>query len=508
MSKMTNLTKVVLRNEKDSHSTTIFYILGFVSLCIYFGAFNYPFIYDDIIAIPSNSMLHHLGNFKNVIFNGVRQLRVLQNITFAIDWAISGPKPWAFRLTNIVFHSINTILVYQILKKLSYSSLKTNILIGLFFFSPMQLQSVHYAMGRVTLLISFFYLLSINLIINKVRNKIFICFVIMLSFLAKETGLFIPVIFTFVYFLNLDDVKISSRELFCYLGTIPIYFIFYFILREPASMYEEVTGLAIFPVLRYLITQGYFVFHYLQLVISPQNQSIIHEFPQWTNKVLILGLLGLLFVSGFTIWSFAFKRKNSLFMLLFLVCIVSIIPTNTFIQVLNPFAEYRFYLINLFFFYIFTESLDWFLTKFGLKKLFNPIFAVVGILSVVFLYLNLQIFSIPDRAMTYALNHYPKYPQLNLIFAQMQSDQRGAVAEEYYQKAHDYYIQDPFPKRIHYIFSLARFRFNRGEYGKCIELLESGSSYLGNDTIVNGIYMDLLEKAKHIKEFDEKKSIK
>lgn len=488
---------------KDRINITILSFLILLSVGIYLHALNFPFIYDDITSIFQNTLLHKIFNLKSIIFSGLRQIRVWQNISFAIDWAISGPKPWAFRITNLIFHLINALFIYNILKKLNYPVNKCYLLLGLFIASPLQLQSVHYAMGRVTILISFFYLWTLNEILKTDRSVFKICLIIISSFLAKEVGVLIPVLFLMMSLLKINEVKFGSKELFFYIATMPLYLIFYFILKDPYSMYDQVAGTNIFPIYRYLVTQGFFLFQYFEILLLPQNQSIIHEFPLWTYKVEVLGWLGIILASIFTAWALIYKRKNSVFIILFLMMALTIIPTNTFMQVLNPFAEYRFYLINLFALYLLVEILFWLFEKLKIQKMIPLVFSILGLNCLIFLYLNLQTFSRPGLAMNYALNLYPEFPQLNLVYAQMQGDQKSNIAEQYYQRAYDFYQRDPYPRRVLYIFSLARFRFNQRQYDECIKILTAGMDSLGEDQDVKKIYLDMLDEAKKLKQYDE-----
>ncbi|MFI5302187.1 MAG: hypothetical protein ACHREM_29200, partial [Polyangiales bacterium] len=69
----------------------------------------FPFVFDDEFDILRNDAVHALWPPRWAF--GVR--RPLAWLTFALNWAWSGPRPWSFRLVNIVIHALNATLLWS-----------------------------------------------------------------------------------------------------------------------------------------------------------------------------------------------------------------------------------------------------------------------------------------------------------------------------------------------------------------------------------------------------------
>ena len=97
----------------------------------------------------------------------------LTMFSYALDYAIWGLNPPGFHLTNIIFHTLNTILVfiltvrlidYDMAKQYLYTkkALVTGIITALVFgIHPLHVESVAWVAERKDVLYAFFFLLSI-----------------------------------------------------------------------------------------------------------------------------------------------------------------------------------------------------------------------------------------------------------------------------------------------------------------------------------------------------------
>src|SRR4051812_25649415 len=76
------------------------------------------FIYDDFEQIVNNPLLHELSNLGDVVFCGLRQLRLVANLSFALDWFIADGASWSFHVTNILLHLFNGWLLLSYLTRI------------------------------------------------------------------------------------------------------------------------------------------------------------------------------------------------------------------------------------------------------------------------------------------------------------------------------------------------------------------------------------------------------
>src|SRR5690606_33758904 len=83
---------------------------------VYWPGLGGPFLFDDFPALVNNTHLHAASLAPSVIwepafsFDAGGGSRPLAMASFAINHAISGLEPWAYKLTGLVVHLINTLL--------------------------------------------------------------------------------------------------------------------------------------------------------------------------------------------------------------------------------------------------------------------------------------------------------------------------------------------------------------------------------------------------------------
>jgi len=83
-----------------------------LSLFVYVNALHNPFVYDDRRLIPENNSIHDLMNLRAIALRDVT--RPMVNLSYAIDYAISGATPFGFHLTNLLLHALNVVLLFQL----------------------------------------------------------------------------------------------------------------------------------------------------------------------------------------------------------------------------------------------------------------------------------------------------------------------------------------------------------------------------------------------------------
>lgn len=467
----------------------------FLALAFYLFYSNNPLVYDDLSQLLYNNKLHNVFNLKDVIFCGERQIRVFQNLTLALDWTISGINPWASRVQNLLWFFLCVYYFLELIEQ--FHPLKKSeryFLYAFFLVLPIQIQNVHYAMARTTLIQCFFYF-SLSVFYLKGKNRWLIALEIILSTLCKETCALIPVLFIAYDFLLLEkkvkEINWKNHVLF-FLGASSI-FIFYYFLQDPKSMYINTTGFGLFPFGEYLLTQFYYFLYFIYIFFAPSAQSIIHEYPEFSSFILVAGILGLglIFYSLMMMWKWRNKRKDlSLVILLFFTVWF---PVNSFLQMINPFAEYRYLVCNLSFAYLIYSG-----CKHLVLKYHFPLPKVVALGTVYFLF-NLFFLQAILAHYThnllvygYALALYPESPRLNLLYSQYYNlmashmemmkqktnNEKALISIEelkrmqldYLEKAYSFYHKRLLPKTIIYDVSLMNEYNMMKNYSKSCEV--------------------------------------
>jgi hypothetical protein len=97
-----------------------------VTAIVYWPGVTGGWVFDDYPNIVDNTAIHimpgrsTLAAWVNVAISSPASAlhRPLASITFAMNWMADGGNPWPFKLTNIVIHLINGVLVFCMLRAL------------------------------------------------------------------------------------------------------------------------------------------------------------------------------------------------------------------------------------------------------------------------------------------------------------------------------------------------------------------------------------------------------
>ena len=148
---------------------------------VYWNTLPNDFVAGDRQFILRNP---HLGNYQTVLHSFTSDYwgklggesfiyyRPMTILSHFIDFTLYGLNPAGHHFSNMVFHTIVTLLVYQLFFFL-FSSNPWIALVGasLFALHPIHTHSVSYVMGRTDVLAALFYLSGLNLLIGTNHQK-------------------------------------------------------------------------------------------------------------------------------------------------------------------------------------------------------------------------------------------------------------------------------------------------------------------------------------------------
>jgi hypothetical protein len=326
-----------------------------VAFSLYYFSLHSPFIYDDLGQVALNNKLLFPESFWDILFCGIRQSRVLINFSLALNAINYDGSTLYFHLFNNLFHAANSCLLFYFLKNALNISFSKSLLTALLFVvHPLQIESVTYIMGRSSLFVFFFFITALIIYSKKKDSPLYFYFFLIFSLLAKETLALIPFsLIAYDFFIeNIPVKKMNWKKHALYLSSALFFIPIAILLKDPSSMYKGSVGFDLFPYIEYLLTQTYYYFFYFYIFFNPSSQSMIHHYPQFSDIYLYSGV-AFIFLSIITLFYF---RKNyrtyrkALF--LGLLGLITLAPTNTFLQMFNPFAEYRLYVSNIFMCYV------------------------------------------------------------------------------------------------------------------------------------------------------------
>lgn len=232
-------------NYKYSNSSFMFAIVIIiaVSLGVYANTLFNGFVYDDVHQILKNEWIKDVRNIPKILFSNVwsfmekptpiNYYRPTMHFIYMADYYLFEFKPLGYHLTNIIIHSINSLMVFLLAitllnkvksnaQKRDYNILNIALVSAILFaVHPVNTEPVAWIAGIPELTFTLFYLLSFYLYINyAVGSKGYIIAVILflLSTLSKETALTLPIfLFVYDYAFRRDSIKTFSDYIKRYL---------------------------------------------------------------------------------------------------------------------------------------------------------------------------------------------------------------------------------------------------------------------------------------------------
>src|SRR2546430_15790131 len=181
----------------DAQLIVIVSLVATVFLC-YANSLGNEFVFDDYLLVLGNNRIRSIN--AALFWNSYRPIR---DISYAIDYALWGERPFGYHLTNLVIHAANVLLVFALIRRFT-ASLVTAVLTALIFaVHPIQTDAVTYISGRRDLLFTFFYLLAFHSYLTYYRQRwalqavvYFVLFFLLwaLSLLSKEMAASLPIL--------------------------------------------------------------------------------------------------------------------------------------------------------------------------------------------------------------------------------------------------------------------------------------------------------------------------
>lgn len=149
-------------------------IVGAIGVA-YAGTFAVPLLLDDSIAIVENPSLRGPWNLARALAPSAESTtagRPLLNLTFSLNYAISGVEPWSYHVVNLLVHVLAALTLFGLVRRTlqlpllrarwGRSSLGFAGVVALLWgLHPVQTQSVTYLSQRAESLMGLFYLATL-----------------------------------------------------------------------------------------------------------------------------------------------------------------------------------------------------------------------------------------------------------------------------------------------------------------------------------------------------------
>lgn len=187
-----------------------------LTLAVFWPGLSGDFIFDDYPNIVTNTRIHaeqlDLASIKRAVsaYDPGSYGRPLATISFAIDHVIGGKDPWGYKLSGLIVHVVNALLVFLLLRRLLAFDPRAAMAGGLASFAitlawaahPIQVSAVMYIVQRMETLSLTFVLMAL-LTYLRGRNAqiagrrgwpwLLVCLpLVVLGLLSKETAALFP----------------------------------------------------------------------------------------------------------------------------------------------------------------------------------------------------------------------------------------------------------------------------------------------------------------------------
>jgi len=181
------MPKIIL---EKSGSGWLFWPMGVIvalaAMLVYWPGLSGPFVFDDYSNIVTNARIHAQRLDLSSLIEAAKAYepgkigRPLATVSFAINYYFSGDDPWAYKLTGVVIHGINALLVFALLLSLVKArSLSRNnsvvfcAVVAIFWaIHPLQVSTVLYVVQRMEILSLTFVLAGLILYVAGRRRQI------------------------------------------------------------------------------------------------------------------------------------------------------------------------------------------------------------------------------------------------------------------------------------------------------------------------------------------------
>ncbi len=286
-------------------------------------------------------------------------------LSLALDFRMGGLNPKIFHLTNSIFHSANTFLVFLVCWKIlrlaagktpdpetagnrtfeTQVALLTALLFGL---HPIHVESVAWATERKDVLYAPFYLLGILVYLKyaqapaRKRTLLWACAgLYVLSFMAKPMAVTLPLVFLVLDFWPLGRFQTEPRK--SLVEKIPL-----FILTLPAglvTMISHVKGRApeYIPEHFWLMNCCRSIVFYLYKMIAPFNLVPLYPFPRNMDAFYFAeDFLAILAVGLISFFCYRYAKKAPYFSSAWLYFLATLFPVLGLIQVGSQTAADRY----------------------------------------------------------------------------------------------------------------------------------------------------------------------
>ncbi|MBI4681042.1 MAG: hypothetical protein HY753_07570, partial [Nitrospirae bacterium] len=338
-----------------------------VSLGVYANTLSNGFVYDDNMQVLNNSWIKDIRHLPDIFFSSVSSFledrppsvyyyRPMMYLIYTVEFYLFGLNPWWWHLVNIIFHAMNSIMVFLIssgllsrsssLSRHDSLSLSSNtmylfpafIAAILFIVHPINTEAVAWISAVPELSFTLFCLLAFYFYMKSsaqglesgvTPSYLLSATFFFLALLSKETAIILPaLILAYDYYLR-PPVKqpfgmfytLFNRYL-PYIFVIGIYFsLRIYVLWDMVFQRPEPSYLSNF---NYYLNILQLICQYFSKLLLPINLNIFHDFRPAHSIIDIIDIIGLPVILSYLLLLCCAREKGKLILFTLAWIIISL----------------------------------------------------------------------------------------------------------------------------------------------------------------------------------------
>lgn len=333
----------------SSHRLSRFFPFGLIFILVtllYIKTLPYQLTYFDDHAWLKDYHWY-LKNFENSreffhqqdLITGIFYRPVL-NLSFMLDAQWSGQNPWGYRLTNLLIHLCNSVLVFLLFQKIGYQR-NLSLFLSLFFaLHPTLTSAVVWIPGRTDSLMAFFVLASFLAFLKSnergsVGYWMLHLLLLAMGFFCKETAFILPVLCSGYFWLHRDaSKKLMTQDAWLAVISWGVVMALLFSIRGTVLANSEKIPLTM--MLSTIFENSPALISYLGKILFPVNLSVL---PNQQDTTLLYGIVALVMIMALITVSRRKNWKRLIWAMGWYVCFLTPSLILSFIE-----HEYRLYL--------------------------------------------------------------------------------------------------------------------------------------------------------------------
>ncbi len=306
---------------------------------VYLNVWNYDFVFDDYVIIHDNPLVRGTIDLGKIFSSSYWSLlsqyspalktsqyyRPLLTIVYALEYRVFGLYPMGYHMVNLLFHIMNTIIVYLVADRLLKNRKYAFIAALLFAFHPEHTESVTWISGLTDVLCLFFLGLTFYIhtwidekpyFYKRLGGSLLAGILFFAALLCKEAAIAFPLLIIGY------ELMIARRTNYPVITLYASFTVLYLVMRLyvlgsliPITTHPELTTIQI------AMNAIILLFAHIQQLLLPVKITPFHLFSpilSLRDYRFVLSLI-FLFAIVFIIMGVARKNKGILFVLLWMV---------------------------------------------------------------------------------------------------------------------------------------------------------------------------------------------